>query len=339
MIKLLQFFNPFITESLICVKCGARGDKYHQLVNSINSALFIGFEPDKKECQTLNNSAPKNYKYFPVAVSDKKGKKKLYITNNPSCSSLFHPNYAFINKFMDCAYQLKVKNTKILNTVSLDEYLPKEGINHIDLLELDTQGSDYDILQGAQSLIKQAILAIKTEVFFGPMYQNQFFFADTDKYLRKFEFIFFDISRIHYRRQNFPRNLQTKGQILWGDALYLKDYQKISGKNIKEKLLKLALIATYYDLYDYALEIIDSLLKQKTIKLKPQEIAQLTNLQKSYQNLLNKKQSLLNFMVIIDKTLFSSLQNIILAYGKAAAMKIIKVHDFIRFERNFPWNS
>lgn len=339
MIKLLHLFNPFITESLICVKCGARGDNHHQLVDSINSACFIGFEPDKKECQTLNNSTPKNYKYFPLAVSDKKGKKKLYVTNNPSCSSLLHPNYAFINKFMDCAYQLQVRKTEILNTVSLDEYLPKESINHIDLLELDTQGSDFDILRGAQSLVKQSILAIKTEVFFSPMYQNQFFFADTDKYLRTFGFMFFDISRIHYRRQNFPRNLQTKGQIIWGDALYLKDYQKILGQNMKKKLLKLALIATYYGFYDYALEIMNSLLEQKTIKLNPHEIVQLTDLQKSYQNFLYKKQNLINLMVQIDKSFFSSMQNIILTFGKAAAMKIMKIHDFIRYERNFPWNS
>ena len=166
---------------------------------------------------------------------------------------------------MDCGPQIEIKEVKQIQTVSLDTYLPTVGVDCVDFLQLDTQGTELEVLRGAKSFLCRSILGAQVEVEFSPIYKDQSLFSEIDAYMRQAGFMLFDVRRNYYRRKNYPLDLNTRGQLLWGDAFYLKDHGFLSrSKKSKEARIKLAVIATFFGFHDYALEIFDTLFQEAT---------------------------------------------------------------------------
>jgi FkbM family methyltransferase len=253
------------------VMCGARGETGNRLLRALPQIKFVGFEPDPEEHARLTARPTPGFTYFPVAVGERDQRHTLYITRNPACSSLLRPNHALYSRFQDCGPDLEVVREASIDIVSLDTFLPKSGIHGIDLLDLDTQGSELEILRGAQSFLASSIVAIKCEVEFSPLYLDQPLFGDVDAYLRSFGFMLFDVSRSRYRRANFPPHALTRGQLLWGDAIFLRDHHWFSARAAKSALFKLCLLAAHLQFHDYALEVLESLLSGRVGPLTPEE--------------------------------------------------------------------
>jgi len=253
----------YLTGSFSYVDCGARGDTSKKLIDVFSNVRYIGFEPDRAECERLAKGAQKGHSFYPVAIGRKAENARLYVTRNPACSSLYVPNRNFFDPFIECGPFFDILSKQQIQVVALDTYLPRQEIKDIDFLELDTQGAELDILLGAEEYIRNA-LGVKVEVEFAEMYKSQPMFADIDAYLRRRGFTLFDLERYHLRRNSCPPDIQSREQIVWGQALYLRDYHNLYGDPItrKQKLGKLAMIASWYGFHSYAMEIVEFLLKQ-----------------------------------------------------------------------------
>jgi FkbM family methyltransferase len=239
-------------QSFVYVDCGARGETYHPFISAFPGVKYLGFEVDEEECVRLQARAEKGYTYFPTAVGRSNEVRPFYVTKNPACSSFLKPNFLFLDQFLDLGGNFEIQKTIDMPTVSLDEYLSKSGISSIDFIELDTQGTELEILQGAENLLKNSVLGLKIEAEFAQFYEDQPLFSEIDAYVRSCGFVLFDLSRYHYRRKIYPRELQTRGQTVYGHALYLKDYHLLSKSSMFEKVMKLSMIADYYGFWDYA---------------------------------------------------------------------------------------
>ncbi len=66
----------------------------------------------------------------------------------------------------------------------LDAFLASIGEDAVHCLELDTQGSELDILRGAALALDGPILAVKAECEFVPQYLKQPLFGEVDAFLR-----------------------------------------------------------------------------------------------------------------------------------------------------------
>ena len=95
-------------------------------------------------------------------------------------------------------------------------------------MELDTQGSELEILRGADVLLRDSVLALQVEVEFAPMYTDQPLFGEIDSHLRGYGFSLFDLIRYRGRRKTLESHQRTRGQLLWGQALYLRDYERLA---------------------------------------------------------------------------------------------------------------
>jgi FkbM family methyltransferase len=263
------------------VMCGARGETSNRLMRALPQMKFIGFEPDAEEHARLSARPARGFTYFPVAVGGRDERRTFYVTRNPACSSLLQPNQAFYSRFKDSGPVVEVVREEPIDIVSLDSFLPTSGVNRIDFLDLDTQGTELEILQGAQSFLSSEIVGVRCEVEFSPLYQEQPLFGDVDAYLRKFGFMLFDLGRIRNRRTNFPPHALTRGQLLWGDALFLRDHAWLSGRSSKMALFRLCLLAAHFQFHDYALEVLDSLLAG-SVALTPEERAALAATRHQY---------------------------------------------------------
>lgn len=280
------------------VDCGAVGDYSNTLLSAFNASRFIGFDPELTVPVEKDNTSI----YFPVAVSKESGEVDFHRTKNLNCSSLYAPNQEFLDRFMEVGDFFRITETILLKVVALDEYLPQHGINDIDFIELDTQGSELDILQGAKGFLSSSVLGVRVEVEFSPMYHNQPLFADVDLFLRQFGFMLFDLERYHLKRKAASGNFSSREQIVWGQALYIKDWNIASGTFTKQKLSKLATMASYYGFHSYAFEIFEYLLRDDIQILTLEEKKELRIIS---ANELRKRQRRCNtfFKYIYDKTL------------------------------------
>jgi len=175
-----------------------------------------------------------------------------------------------------------VLEQRTVETVSLNIFLPGVGVTSCDFLELDTQGTELEILKGADRFLATSVVGLQTEVEFSLIYEGQPLFAAVDEYLRVFGFMLFDLSRNRYRRAAMPRDLVTRGQLVWGDAVCLRDYRRFTGSASKERVLKLCVIAGLLGFHDYALEAWNFVLREGAGAVSDIERAALTNIRKQY---------------------------------------------------------
>jgi FkbM family methyltransferase len=228
---------------------------------------IYGFDADADACEAANTDLANRQinwteRHIPLALSKTTGESTLYVTHNPMCSSLYPPNQPYLNRFADLPELVGLDFTVEMETTTLDEFCKQEGITAIDFLQVDVQGADLQVLQGAEHILK-TVLAVQTEVEFSHLYVNQPLFADTDSYLRAQDFTLFHMTSAYVPRARSPIVSSARsGQLLWGDAFYfcdlLQDAEMLHSK-APEQIFKLACIADILDFPDYALELLEYL--------------------------------------------------------------------------------
>lgn len=163
-----------------------------------------------------------------------------------------------------------VVKTIDINTVDFDSFASENGINKVDFIKLDTEGCELDILKGAIGVLKKSVIGLSIEVEFYPFHKGQPLFSDVDSFLRPLGFKMFDMALYRHARKVLPQRESSplsgpdkQGQVLWGQALYMRDgVSEIESSISLEdgwddmKILKLASIMELFCLPDCAIELI-----------------------------------------------------------------------------------
>jgi FkbM family methyltransferase len=229
---------------------------------------IYGFDADPDACEEANAELEIRQinwteKHIPVAIGPFNGETTLYVTQSTSCSSLYPPNEPFIKHFADLPEYANLDFAIEIETITLDTFLQSEGIESVDFLQIDVQGADLNILEGAIEVLNRSVLAVQIEVEFAHLYQNQPLFSEIDVFLRQHDFHIFDLYTTRRVRECSPIHSNTHpGQLLWGEAFYLRDLlQPTENLRFKtpEKIFKLACLADAMDFSDYALELLQYL--------------------------------------------------------------------------------
>ena len=207
---------------LIYVDCGSRKGKMPRPFKRLGGAEYVGIEADAEECVRLNASARPRHRYLQAVLGRASEARTFHLTRNPASASLLEPNHDFLAQFLELRDSFVVEREVTVNTIPLDRCLADHQIPRADFLELDVQGSELDVLMGAERTLG-ATLGVQAEVEFAPMYVGQPLFADVDSFLRARGFQLFDLSRYHVRRTTLDAAIATRGQLLWGHALYLRE--------------------------------------------------------------------------------------------------------------------
>jgi|SanBayMetagenome_1026888.scaffolds.fasta_scaffold11420_2 FkbM family methyltransferase len=231
---------------------------------------IYGFDADPSTCQQMNQELEKQKvnwteKHIPLALGNQVGTSTLYVTKFPACSSLYKPSQFYINRYLGNSELIQLVSTETIEMTTLDEFCKSEKITEIDFIQIDTQGAELQVIEGAVNILKQSTLAMKVEVEFTQIYENQPLFSDVDISLRNQGFTFFDFGMLYrdYRRRGPLISQEHQGQLIWTDAFYFRDLIQESNNNsfedIPKKLLKLACIADILNFTDYALEVLEYL--------------------------------------------------------------------------------
>lgn len=202
--------NPVIFD--VGAHIGQTAVKYNKL---FPAARIYSFEPFKASFEMLQVNVKSRPEITPVnlALGALNGKRKLTINRSTATNSLFPTDHRA---------QETWNGTDVTNTVgemevsisTLDTYIQSiPGLNKIDILKLDAQGSEMEILIGARSLMEKGMIGIVfTEIIVMPTYVGQ---RNLDEYLAY-------MRTLNYYLHNFYNCCYSnEGQINQLDALFI----------------------------------------------------------------------------------------------------------------------
>jgi hypothetical protein len=150
-----------------------------------------------------------------VCLWKEKTRLPFYILKNEELSSLFYPNFELL-KIFGQENNYMIKETKMLNTDTIDSLLAKA-----DLLKIDVEGAAYEVLQGATKLLDKCV-AVFVECEFIQKYKDQKLFPDVDTLLKNNGYRLCRIKTCRWRYSDSKIDC-----ISHADCLYLK---QIAGK-------------------------------------------------------------------------------------------------------------
>lgn len=267
---LVQHQRAFASDPVVICDIGARGGIEHQWHCYDRQARFIGFDPDPQECNRLNQEfVDRNYQCYPAALGKQTETKTFFICRYPGGSSFYPANSLFLDRFpSEYSEELEVINTAELTTINLDLFVRQTGISNLDFMKVDAEGSELHILQGAENILKNSTLGLSLEVLFHSSLRSQPTFSEIDLFLNSLGFHLFDLSIYRHARKTLSLpsgefgNTEI-GQVLWGQALYLRDFVgEIKSDSMtmewdKNNILKLASLMEIFWLPDCAIEVIE----------------------------------------------------------------------------------
>ena len=131
-----------------------------------------------------------NVKLFNLALSDKNGSQKIYIGSasghlgGMGSSSLLEPKDH--TKWFP---EIMFKDSEIIQTITLNQFISDNKIALVDLIWLDVQGKELDILKAATSILVKQIKSIHLECSRVNLYNKMATFSEIDSFMKSINFI------------------------------------------------------------------------------------------------------------------------------------------------------
>jgi FkbM family methyltransferase len=224
---------------LIVADVGAANGLPSNLIPLGRTATILLFEPNADSAKALaghlRGCGYKDPRVLPVALASSDGPRTLYVTNQPTGTSLLKPGSDYFNRFGNPAYFYPVREVTV-ETRRLDGVLSEAGLQRLDALKIDTQGAELEILTGLGQVFANDTLCVEVEIGYPGGYIDQPGFGDLDRLITGAGFYLFDLRLAsgdrhrngdggYYRREIFrvsDVSLTITKRIAEADAVYFR---------------------------------------------------------------------------------------------------------------------
>ena len=266
---------------------GAAGDIEPRWEKVSKFVDYIGIEPDDRSRESLQKKHKFNsYQILNSFAWNKEENIQFNLCRKPQVSSAYEPNKLFLNRFCD-PRRFDVIEKVNINAEPLSK---KENLLKLDFVKLDIQGAEKNALEGLENCVEE-VLGLEIEVEFQEIYFDQPTFGEINNFLIKRNFEFIDLTYICRWNRNEEKYLNTGGQLIFGDGLWLKSPELVINQS-REKILKYISICALYGRFD----IISFVLKNTEIKKSKQYLKAIKNLARKYKN-ISKFNKILNKLI------------------------------------------
>lgn len=153
---------------------GLRGSGY--------AGKIVSFEPGSASYARLRSASMNDmcWDSHRLAIGARDGEAILHIAGNSSSSSLLHMEDRHLAAAPESAY----RGTEVVKVARLDSLAGQAWMDDAALyLKIDVQGSEMDVLLGAEQCLKRTTL-IEVELSVMPLYAGQSLYSDILAYLR-----------------------------------------------------------------------------------------------------------------------------------------------------------
>lgn len=214
----------------------------------------IGFEPNPDEYRKLVTGSTdaavvgqrtpryRSLEHSPLALGAAAGRLRFFITRGAGAAGLLEPDVAGLQRIRwkgrefakgFGAEVFAVDREVEVDVVTLRDFAGDRGILYIDLLKIDTEGSEYDVLTGAGDLLERTGV-VKVEVCFVQMRHGQRLFSEVDLLMRArgFELLRYEVlpEQVGFKERTrgwtFGSSLgipERFGQPLQAEAIYVNE--------------------------------------------------------------------------------------------------------------------
>src|SRR5258706_6737628 len=217
--------REFLADPLGFVDVGSLGG-VHAVVNPVAQLVHaVCFEPDPEGFEALKARYLSPAPYAGVSLErlalagDARAERALHVSVTPTNTSLLEPNPAFIERYR--AHRFAPSHVISVATTTLDAvvFSGRHPRRFGEFLKLDTQGSEYEILQGASRVLSERCIAVFCEVEFFQVYREQKTLADLTCLLPEHGLVLYALYP-HYRSAGKldRRTHHTEEPLMWADA-------------------------------------------------------------------------------------------------------------------------
>ncbi|MBI1770262.1 MAG: FkbM family methyltransferase [Bacteroidetes bacterium] len=157
--------NEFQNNPPVLVDIGASGEIHHKWKKIAKYAICIAFDADDREMNFTENISSGFKKLITInrIVTDRiDGEVDFFLTQSPFCSSTLEPDLGKLSKWPFQNLFTVEKKIK-LKAVQLVDALKNAGINGIDWLKIDTQGTDLRLFKSLPEIIRNNTLIAEFE--------------------------------------------------------------------------------------------------------------------------------------------------------------------------------
>ena len=153
-----------------------------------------------------------------ACISNRAGEGTLHIARDPRSSSLHLPSEEFMQRFghddMRVVREIPVR----LETV---DRLFDGRANEIDLIDINAEGHDLMVLQGARDILAGGLVKLlKVEFELASAWEGQGYFGDIDEFMRGQGYVLADL-QVDFSRPAIVENLAVRGEPIWGKSFYV----------------------------------------------------------------------------------------------------------------------
>ncbi|MBI1778581.1 MAG: FkbM family methyltransferase [Proteobacteria bacterium] len=221
----------FVERPVSFIDVGARNGVHEVAEPLARLTAVLAFEPDRAECQRLLSdpaitSPWASFNLEAIALSNKTADVSLYRAEVPTNHSLLPTFEPFVQRYAMAKFVGKgtiTVSATMLDTILFDRRPTEPDLGEI--IKLDTQGSEWEVLEGAARCLEERCVAVYSEVWFCQAYENVKQFSEVELLLRRhgFSFYGFPVWRGRSRRRLDKRTTLGRERPFCVDAVFLKD--------------------------------------------------------------------------------------------------------------------
>jgi len=233
------------------VDVGARGASLGELQPLRKFINYFAFDADSAEASRLESEHDqgfKSFRIFPYFVGGRVGAMTFHLFDTLACSSALSPNPRFLQFAVP---GFSVKRSVEVESKTLDSILETQLDEDIDVIKLDTQVTEFEILESSPESLSKALL-VEVEVEFFEIYKDQKLFADVCQLMRERGFDLLYLNREFISRAIYKG--KTRGQLIFGDALFGRRDDLASSLPVGRKIKYIVALIQYGHL-DFAYKL------------------------------------------------------------------------------------
>ena len=178
--ELLNFFGA----APVLVDVGASAGPPGVWAPIAAQSTYVGFDPDSRDMDGAAGGAYRRSIVVGEAVTSDPGATELqfYLTRSPYCSSTLEPDTASLANY-HFAGLFEVERRAAVRAATLDAILARLGLDRIDWLKCDSQGTDLRIFRSLGERVRGGVLALDIEPGLIDAYRGEDLFVDAHKHL------------------------------------------------------------------------------------------------------------------------------------------------------------
>jgi hypothetical protein len=149
----------------VLVDVGASGEVHDAWSPIARWSIGVGFDPDSRErpADEPISRAFREWHFVPSIVSPRNtDRETLYLTKSPFCSSTLKPLTDELSHYTFSDLFTVIGTTTVLST-TLSDALAKLGLSNIDWLKVDTQGTDWQIVESLPPALRTSMMIVDLE--------------------------------------------------------------------------------------------------------------------------------------------------------------------------------